>query len=252
MLELHLHDGSVREPDGAARLLGRGRRLRARLRRQQGLEHGEVARRETASRAARVRQHAAAVLRQQQRTEALAALLRRQVADDDEVVGLRRVDLDPVGRALADVRRRRALADDALEPETLGLVEHRFSLAQEVLRVAHGTRDRQQRAQSGFALDERQRAQVEAFEREQVERIEARRQLERRARDVGAARQAAALLQQREARQSALVEHDDFGIEDELRERQSGDDLGDLGKRRREVEAGPRVELHFAGAPFRE
>ena len=216
------------------------------------LEHGEIARGETAARTARVRQHAAPVLRQQQRTEALAALLRRQVADDDEVVGLRRVDLDPVGRALADVRRRGAFADDAFEPQALGFVEHRFSLALEVLRVAHGTRDRQQRAQRGFALDERQRAQVEAVEREQVERVEARRQLERRARHVGAARQAAALLQQREARQSALVEHDDLGIEDELLERQRGDDLRDLGKRRREVEAGARVELRLAGAPFRE
>ncbi len=247
LLELHLHDGAVREPDRAARELRRGRRLRGRLAGEQRLEHGEVARREAAAGAARVGQHAVAVLREQQRAEALAALLRRQVADDDEVVRLRGVDLDPVGRTLADVRRRGALADDALEPHALGFVEHRFALALEVLRVAQRAGHRQQRAQRGLALDERQRAQVEVLEREQIERVDAGRQLERRARDVGAARQSPALLQQREARQAARVEHDDLGVDDELRERQRRDDLGDLRKRRGEVVAGARVELDLAG-----
>ena len=71
-----------------------------------------------------------------------------------------------------------------------------------------------------LALEQRQRAQVEVLEREQIEREERRGQLDRGALDVDRRRQPPALLQAREARHSLRVEHDDFAVDDALVERQ--------------------------------
>ncbi len=158
---------------------------------------------------------AVAVLSEQQRAESVSAVLRGQEPHDDEVVGFRGVDLDPILRALAHIRRRGALADDALEPEPLGLDEHRLAVLGDVLGVAQRPDRRQQRTQRVLALDERQRAQVEIFEGEQIERVERARQLERRALGVRAPRETAALLEQREAWDAARVVDDHLAVDDE-------------------------------------
>ncbi len=102
-------------------------------------------------------------------------------------------------------------------PEPLGLDEHRLAVLLDVLRIAQRPDRRQQRAQRLLALGERQRAQVETVEGEQIERVERARQLERRTLGVRAAREAAALLEQREARDAARVVDDHLAVDDEAR-----------------------------------
>ena len=80
-------------------------------------------------------------------------------------------------------------------------------------------------------------AQVEALEAEQVEDVERRRQLERRALDVGGAALLRPPLQALEARAALLVEHDDLAVEHEVAEGQRRERPGDLGVDRRGVAA---------------
>ncbi len=252
LLELDLHDRSNGEPHVAPLRIGGRRRSGGCERAEQRFERREVALREAAADPTGIRQLTLAILCEQQRTEPASAVARRRETHDDEVVGLRRVDLDPVGRALRRIWRRGTLADDAFEAHALGFGEHRLPFGFDVLGVAQRAGRRQQTAQRGLALGQRQRAQVETVEVRQIEYVQARGQLDGGTHNVGAPREAAALLQQREARQPAVVDHDDLTVEDETRERQSRHNLRDLGEHRRVVVACPRVERHDAVALFAE
>ena len=95
----------------------------------------------------------------------------------------------------AAIRRVGALGDDALEAHRVDLREERLALALDVVERMHGAELRE-RVQRSSLRTERQRAQIEVLEREQVEREERRRQLDGGAFDrraVDAAARAAAV-----------------------------------------------------------
>ena len=146
----------------------------------------------------------------------------------------------------AAIRRVGLLGDDPLEAERAHLLEERFALALDVVEGADRAELRERRRQQRLSRDERQRPQVEVLECQQIERVERRRQLDRGAPNLEGRRQAAALLQPREARLAVGVEHDDFAVDDALVERQRFHGARDLGKDRRVVVPVPREEQRFA------
>src|SRR5690606_33800263 len=104
------------------------------------IERAQARRRESGADAADVPQLAApGGGAEQQRTEADARVARVREAAHDELPLLHALDLQPVGRAAAPIRRAAALRHDAFEAELTNLVEQRIALAFEVLHVADRT-----------------------------------------------------------------------------------------------------------------
>src|SRR5690606_28488468 len=120
----------------------------------------EVAGRESAADAPRIAPAVRGALREEQRAERLASGFRRQAADDRELVAGPCADLDPIGRAPADVRRIRALADDAFDAELADLREHPLAVGGDVLGEADRADGRQDRREQPLALEQRQGSDV--------------------------------------------------------------------------------------------
>jgi hypothetical protein len=192
---------------------------------------------EAAARASDVEQPLPVVRAQVERAEAGARALRPREADHHEVPGPVGLELQPVGRASAHVRRVRALRHDALEPELRHLLVEGLALARDVVRVAQRARGRHQHPQGLLARDEGQRAEVVALEREQVEHEQRRRPFERRPLQVRLARELHALLQALEAGTAALVEHHHLAVQHQVVVGQALDRARDLGEDVRRVSA---------------
>ena len=164
-----------------------------------------------------------------QRAEAGAAALRLREPDHHEVGDALGAQLQPVGRAPGPVRRVGALRDQPFELEPADFPVEGLALLGDVIDVAYRPGARQQLLQQALPLHERQRAQVEALERDQVERIQRRGQLECRALDVGGAALLGPPLQPLEARAALRVEHDDLAVDHQVTERQRRERAGDVG-----------------------
>ncbi len=131
---------------------------------------------ETGADTADVAQPASAALRQQQRTEAVARALGIGIADDDEIIAVLVLGLDPVAAAAAVMTRVRALADHAFVALRRRGGEHLRAMAEHVVAIGqHARRVAEQRAQQLLALQQRDLAQVHAGHAEQVEHQVAQR-----------------------------------------------------------------------------
>src|SRR5581483_9110010 len=148
---------------------------------------------------------------EEQRAEAGARAAGSGVAGDDEILALAAFQLDPRLGAPRHVRRIGELADQSLEAELAGLVEHLVRLAFQVLAQPHAGIFLQRARQPALALFERQRAQILAGEEGRVEHEE---------HDLGSAPGFESVLQRLEARATAFVQHHDLAIEPGLVELQ--------------------------------
>src|SRR5690606_41689308 len=101
------------------------------------IKRAQALRREAGADAADVTKLVAVVVSaEQQRAEADPRVARIREAADDELALLHALDLQPVRRAAAAVRRAAPLRHDALESELADLVEKGLALAFELLHVA--------------------------------------------------------------------------------------------------------------------
>src|SRR5205085_9126447 len=115
-----------------------------------------------------------------QRAEVGATSVWLGEADDHEVASLFRLDLYPVTRASTAILRGRFLGDDSLQSERHHLREESLALAFYVVEIAHRAERGHRVFEKLLAARQRQRPHIEIFVRYQVERIECRRQLDRR------------------------------------------------------------------------
>ena len=210
----------------------------------------ELRRGEPAADPARVHQLAILPGAEVQRSEPGARALGPREAHDHEVVNPVRADLEPVGRAAGAIRRVRLLGDDALEPEPHHLLVQRLAVGPEVLEVFDWTHARYDPLEQRGPLLERQRPEVEALEREQVEYVQHRRRLDGGASHFERPRDLGAVLQSLEHGPPRLVRHHQLAIEDEpfVRERDEG--ARNLGERPRDVVAVARDEPRPASPPL--
>ena len=173
---------------------------------------------------------------EQQRAEA-ALLVRRRPADDDELLPLQALGLDPAARPRAAIGRVGELGDDAFQALPAHLGEQLLAAADDVLGemealVVGGD----QRPQPLLARDVGERGQVLAVELEQVEGEE---------RHVAA--RADRVLQRREVG-AAVLERDDLAVDQRRRDRQRGRRLGDPSELVGPVEARAGIDLRLAAA----
>ncbi len=113
------------------------------LHRQRGQLPGQRAQRgivEARADAADIAQPALVRGGHQQRAEATARSLRFGIADDEELIGVLVLDLDPVARARVDVGRVDPLADDAFEAGLATGGKHRRAVVAHVVAVGQGAR----------------------------------------------------------------------------------------------------------------
>src|SRR5207249_1126800 len=83
--------------------------------------------------------------------------------------------------------------------------------------------------EQGLALLERQRPDVVALEREQIEQVQHRRRLDRAAPHIGHPGHLGAVLESLEARPAGLIRHDQLAVQDESLIGQRRQGAGDLG-----------------------
>jgi hypothetical protein len=153
--------------------------------------------------------------RELERAQVRARALGQRVADDGEIGGVLDADLQPRRRPPRDVRAVGALGHHALEPERLDLPPQREAVGLDVIGVANRARRWQHREEKALALRQRQSAQVEVLEAEQIERVEHDRVITHRGLDVARAQQQRPLLQAREVGPRVVVEHDHLAVEHE-------------------------------------
>ncbi len=188
-----------------------------------------------------VAQLAALVHREHERTERAGATTgTRGVADDDELVGVLRLQFQPVARATPRlVGRIDALRDDPFEVLRSCDLEERVAVLEP---FRHGDRARSQVDQlreSRLALVQRQIDERLAVELEQVERVVD--ELPR------------ALLQLGEARAPGRVDPRHLAVDDRVRASHRLDERpGHVAEATRQVVAVPRDELALAGTDVRE
>ena len=187
-----------------------------------------------------------------QRADERARAVRLRVADDHEVARAVRLDLEPARRPSGDVRALRPLRDESLEPQLRHLAEHELSLARDVVERPHGAELRYALGEQPTALDERNAAKVEVLEREEIEREEGGRQLDRGLRDVERIPEQAAPLQPGEARPALIVHHRDLAVDDARVVRQCPHRARHLGEDSGVIEAVAREEQDVMTALRRE
>ncbi len=118
-----------------------------------------------------VAQLAVLVDAEQQRAEA-ALLVRRRPADDDELLALDALGLDPAARPRADIFGIGALGDDAFEPRLAKGAEQLLAAPDDVIGVADlGRAGADQRGELLLALRQRSVGEVLAVKREQIEGV---------------------------------------------------------------------------------
>src|SRR5438067_982653 len=122
------------------------------------------------------------------------------------------------------------LSDDALEPDRRDLGEEGLTLALDVVEDAHRPELRHRLLEELLSPNERQRPQVKAIQREQVEGVVGGWELDRGALDVDHRREAPALLEPREAWLPLGIEAHDFAVEDAVFERQRLDCTRNFGE----------------------
>src|SRR5262249_60610840 len=103
------------------------------------------------------------------------------VAPDHELLPQLTFDLEPVPRALADVRAVALLRDHALQPLLASGREKGSTVLDHVVAVVNDAARRQQELQAFLARLERQPPEIAAVERERVEECSADRHLAPRA-----------------------------------------------------------------------
>src|ERR1043165_2509843 len=156
---------------------------------------------------------------------------RRVPADDDELLLVDGLDLQPLLRAPPLVDRRLPLGDDPFPPVLSGLQQRAVARHRQLLRKFDERGRTAQRALEQLAaVGVRQLADVVAVEPKDVEDED---------------ELAVALLEELEARASLFVERDDLAVEHGLRHLQLPQRLGDFGEARREVDlvAAPHRQL---------
>ena len=229
LLVAHLADQLGVDPhDALARHLGERPRPLRRL--QAGADLGHLALGEAGAHGAGVVPPLAPAQAQVQLAEAARAGRK----PEDREVG-RAVDphLQPVGRVAAPVLRIGPLGDDALEPEPLDRRVEVLAALEHLLRTADRRRLWAEHApQQRLAVGERERPQVVAGERQEVEGEERRRRRRGRVRGVDRAGALAAPLQALEARPAAFVQDHRLAVEDQV-EGERRDRAGELGEDRR-------------------
>ena len=164
-----------------------------------------------------------------QRSKAGARAFRRRHSDDHEVRGLVGLQFLPVARPPRAVLRIRAFRHDALEAHALDFVVEEDAFLGDVIDEAQRTGPRKDVAQKALSFEQRQRAQVEILEGQDVEGLQGRGKSHRGRGHVRGASQLRPLLQSREARTSVVVEADEFAVEDQAREGQERRGARDLG-----------------------
>src|SRR5687768_15708128 len=98
----------------------------------------------------------------------MARAARRGVARDHEILLQAALELDPAPRAAGDVDRVRLLADQPLEAELAGVLEHLRRGAREVVAEADVRVAGELRLQLLLAFGQRQRTDVLAVEERRV------------------------------------------------------------------------------------
>src|SRR6185436_3763355 len=146
----------------------------------------------------------------------------RVPADDDELLLVDGLDLQPLLRPPRLVERRLPLGNDPLPPFLRRIQQRLLPRGLKSLREAHeGGRAAEGLLEQLAAVEVGELAEVVAVEPEDVEDEDQR---------------AVALLEELEARPPLLVEGDDLAVEDDLRHLQLAQGLGYLGEARREVD----------------
>ena len=189
------------------------------------------------------------VAAEMERAESAAAPLGSGVAHDDEVPGLVGANLQPVVRATALVGRIGFLGDDAFESQPHRLIVQRLAVFLEMSRIAQRARLRQHFLEQRLPFHQRQRTQVEPFERNEIEQIHGARGFDRRVTDIGHARDAGAVLESLEARTSGIVQDHELAIHDQPVVRQRVHGARELGERRRVIVAVAGDEPGAAALP---
>ena len=211
----------------------------------------QLLRGEPAAHAAHVPQFAVGVRAEVEGSEPAARASGLGVADHDEVAAAIGADLEPVGRAAAAIRRVGALGHDPFQPELLDLGVQCLAVGREVLRVAQRTRGGEQLLQYLLAALERQRAQIEILEPEDVEEKQRRGTLHGPPLDVGAARGFRAILEALEVGMSGVIEDDYFAVQHDVFVGQRRDGARDFGEARGEIMAVAADQLGGAVLPRR-
>src|SRR5437867_1130612 len=163
-----------------------------------------------------------------QRAEVIAGAPRLREADDDEVAGALALDLQPLSGAAGSVRGIGFLGDDPLEADLPHLLEEGLAIALDVFEQPDSTELGYRFGEELLSPDEWKGAEIELLIRKEVEGVERRWQLHRRAADVHRRRQPAALLEPREARLPFAVEDDDLAVDDDILDRERLDGARDL------------------------
>ena len=237
----NLHDELRLDPGvpGATGQRAGARRCRDAQRLQLGarLRHFLLA--EPAADFSHVKELAVARDRDVHRAESGARSFALAETDDREIANAIDADLLPVAKAPAAVRRLRAFGDDAFQPQLAHAGKQSATAAFHVIHQTDGSNRRNQPRQQSFTLDQRQRAQVELFEGEQIEEEERRRQLGRCTLDVPRRGEQRALLQPLENRPPGFVQHRDLAVGDESIGRKREQRARQIGKDRRRVRAAP-------------
>src|SRR5712664_2929598 len=239
-------DPNVIRPFGqraARRRLARRRRAHQRLELRADLV--ELIARKSRARATAVDELAILARADVQRPDPAARAFGLGEPDDDEVVYPVGADLQPVAGAASPIRAVSLLRHDALETELHDLLVQRLAVFLEMLRVAERSRLRQDLAENLLALDERQLAEVVALEREQIEHIQRRRRLDRRALRLARA-EPGAHLEHIEVRPPRLVEDDQPAVQNHALERNRLDRARDLRERLRVLEPFARIQNRLA------
>ena len=165
-------------PFGGGPDTGSSRLDAERLEQAQNLVEESVA--EARPDAAGVRQVTVDVLGQVERSEARTSPLGIGVSHHHEVVGLYRADLVPTRRATRAVGAVGLLRHDALEAHVRHLLVHGLALHRNVIRIANRPHGREHLPQKLLPGNQGQISEIEPTECEEVERVEDRRQIQRR------------------------------------------------------------------------
>src|SRR5258708_33926965 len=104
--------------------------------------------------------------------------------------------------------------DDAFESHRGHLLEECFAFAFDMIKCGEGPELGNDVDEKLFALGEGKRSKIKIFEREEIEHIKCRRKLDSRSLDFERRAQPTTPLEQRETRQTFLVGHDYFTVDD--------------------------------------
>src|SRR5687767_2262782 len=185
--------------------------------------------------ASRIHQLAIHVIGELKRTHMSTTALWRGETNDHEIASRLGFYLQPVRRASLSVGTISFLGDDALESQRHHALHECLTLAFDVIEYSQRSELRDDSRQELLSLEEREPAEIEILESQDIERIERRRQLNRRVTYIYSSGQPSAPLKVREAGKTFFVANDHLAVDDTLVDRQCFHCARDLRKNGRVV-----------------